>query len=152
VNAEFNWWLLVVGVVAGAGLAWLVLGDWSRTEADLDAREHELEAVWIAGAMRDHGLPADPVLVQDILTLNRDYLAIASPVEDWMVEADDVTDLDDDWDTTGRVADEAAGGLWVTDGHRSVREAGAPVRATQPEPVGSNGRMAADYEDKEESP
>ena len=28
--AEFNWWLLIVGVVAGGVLTWLVLADTTR--------------------------------------------------------------------------------------------------------------------------
>ena len=35
VNAEFNWWLLIVGLVIGAGLVWLVLADSRRREVDI---------------------------------------------------------------------------------------------------------------------
>ena len=38
-NAEFNWWLLIVGLVIGAGLVWLVVADSRRREADLSERE-----------------------------------------------------------------------------------------------------------------
>jgi hypothetical protein len=143
-NAEFNWWLLVIGVVAGAGLAWLVLGDWSRSEADLDAREREVEAVWIADAMRDHGQTADPLLVDGILKLHRDYLAIASPAEDWLIEADGMTDLDDDWDETDEAVVEAADSSWATAGHRSVREAGSSIRAMEPGRGSSNRGVSSD--------
>lgn len=41
-NAEFNWWLLIVGLVVGAGLTWLVVGDTRdrepmRADAELSA-------------------------------------------------------------------------------------------------------------------
>ena len=35
-DAEFNWWLLIVGLVVGAGLVWLVVLDSRRREADVD--------------------------------------------------------------------------------------------------------------------
>ena len=134
-NAEFNWWLLVVGVVAGAGLAWLVLGDWSRTEADLDAREREVEAVWIADALRDHSATTDPLLVEGILKLHRDYLTLASPADDWMIEADGMADLDDDWDESDQAVVDAADSSWVAVGHRSIRDGGASIRAADDGPV-----------------
>jgi hypothetical protein len=38
VNAEFNWWLLIVGLVVGAGLVWFVLMDARRRDEDVDER------------------------------------------------------------------------------------------------------------------
>ena len=38
-NAEFNWWLLILGLAAGAGIAWLVLTDLARRDEDLAERE-----------------------------------------------------------------------------------------------------------------
>jgi len=38
-----------VGVVGGAGLLWLVLGDWSRREEEIDAEERSRESTWITG-------------------------------------------------------------------------------------------------------
>jgi hypothetical protein len=37
VNAEFNWWLLIVGLVIGAALVYLVLADSSRRESEVSA-------------------------------------------------------------------------------------------------------------------
>ncbi len=142
-NAEFNWWLLVVGVVAGAGLAWLVLGDWNRSEADLDAREREVEAVWIADALREHNATTDPLLVEGILKLHRDYLTLASPADDWMIEADGMADLDDDWDASDQAVVDAADSSWVAGGHRSIRDGGASIRATDSEAVSSAPRTVA---------
>ena len=58
-NAEFNWWLLIVGLVVGAGLVWLVVADTRRREADVADREREGEARWIASAMTDAGRAVD---------------------------------------------------------------------------------------------
>ena len=80
-NAEFNWWLLIVGLVIGAGLVYLVLADSRRREVDVLEREREGEALWIAETLADAGrsLPADDVL--EILRLHADYLAAGPPDE-----------------------------------------------------------------------
>ncbi len=44
VNSEFNWWLLIVGLVVGAGLVWLVVADSRRREVDVNEAEREGEA------------------------------------------------------------------------------------------------------------
>jgi hypothetical protein len=36
VNAEFNWWLLIVGIVVGAGLTFLVISDLRPSDEELD--------------------------------------------------------------------------------------------------------------------
>jgi hypothetical protein len=79
VNAEFNWWLLIVGLVVGAGLVWLVVADSRRREADLTELEREGEAQWIAAAMADAGRDVDETDVLDILRLHAAYLAAAPP-------------------------------------------------------------------------
>jgi hypothetical protein len=81
VNAEFNWWLLIVGLVIGAGLAWLVLADSSRREVDIEEREVEAESLWIADALRDSGRVTDDEVVLDVLRLHRAYRAAAPPDE-----------------------------------------------------------------------
>lgn len=73
-NAEFNWWLLIVGVVGGAGLLWLVLGDWSRREEEIDAEERSRESTWIAEVMGSEGQALDPATAEEILRLHRTYL------------------------------------------------------------------------------
>ena len=42
--AEFDWWLLVLGLVVGGGLVYLVLADGARRDADLEAEELPAEA------------------------------------------------------------------------------------------------------------
>jgi hypothetical protein len=79
VNAEFNWWLLIVGLVIGAGLAWLVLADSSRREADIEERELDAESRWIAEMIADAGRPIANDQVLEILRLHRAYRASAPP-------------------------------------------------------------------------
>ena len=46
--AEFQWWLLLVGLVAGGGLVAIVSMDGRRNEEDLVELERRAEATWIA--------------------------------------------------------------------------------------------------------
>jgi hypothetical protein len=88
VNAEFNWWLLIVGLVIGAGLVWLILADSSRREADVTSRERAAEARWIASELRRAGRGVDDDDVADVLDLHAAYLAAPPPDEpDEPVEA-----------------------------------------------------------------
>jgi hypothetical protein len=79
--SEFNWWLLIVGLVVGAGLVWLVLADSARREADVEATELPAEAAWIAEAMTDQGRPIDRSDAEEVLRLHRAYLAAPPPDE-----------------------------------------------------------------------
>jgi len=81
VNAEFNWWLLIVGLVVGAGLVWLILADSSRREADVTARERAAEARWIAEELRRAGRGIGDDDVADVLDLHAAYLAAPPPDE-----------------------------------------------------------------------
>jgi hypothetical protein len=88
VNAEFNWWLLIVGLVVGAGLVWLILADSARREADVTTRERASEARWIAEELRrgdrpiaDADVPDVLDLVTEVLELHAAYLAAPPPDE-----------------------------------------------------------------------
>lgn len=81
VNGEFNWWLLILGLVIGAGFVWLVLADTRRRESDLAERERESEARWIAEAMRDAGRRISDADALDVLRLHEAYLAAPPPDE-----------------------------------------------------------------------
>jgi hypothetical protein len=81
VNAEFNWWLLIVGLVIGAGLVWLILADSARREADVTERERAAEARWIAAELRRAGRGVDDDDVADVLDLHALYLAAPPPDE-----------------------------------------------------------------------
>jgi hypothetical protein len=98
VNSEFNWWLLIVGLVVGAGLVWLVVADSRRREIDVGETEREGEARWIAGTMTDAGRPVAEADVLDVLRLHAAYLAAAPPDQSY----DDEPDEDDTVDPEGR--------------------------------------------------
>ena len=79
VNAEFNWWLLIVGLVVGAGLVWYVLMDARRREADLDATERPREAAWLSATLGDEGWDVPPEAVERLLVHHRAYLEAPPP-------------------------------------------------------------------------
>jgi hypothetical protein len=89
VNAEFNWWLLIVGLVGGAGLVWLILGDWSRREEEVGDLERARESEWIAETMRDEGTRIDATTAEEVLRRHRV----------WLRETGDYDPLDDEWAT-----------------------------------------------------
>lgn len=77
VNAEFNWWLLIVGLVVGAGLTWLVLADLRRGEDEVEAAELGPEAAWIADRLAAAARPLSVDAVEAVLRAHRDYLRLA---------------------------------------------------------------------------
>ena len=79
VNAEFNWWLLIVGLVVGAGLAWFVLMDARRRDVDIDERERPREALWLSRMLGDEGHPVSPDVAERLLVLHRAYLEAPPP-------------------------------------------------------------------------
>ena len=78
-NAEFNVWLLIVGLVMGAGLVWLVVMDSRRREADIDAVERPREAAWLSAVMTEDGYDVSPEAADRILLLHRAYLDAPPP-------------------------------------------------------------------------
>ena len=78
-NAEFNWWLLVVGLVVGAGLVWFVVADQRRREVDVDAEERAREALWLSAALADEGKKVKPEVAERLLALHRAYLDAPPP-------------------------------------------------------------------------
>ena len=89
-NAEFNVWLLLVGLVVGAGLVYLVLADTRRREDDVDERERALEATWIVESLETTGQPLTSETVEDVLRLHRTYLASLPPDEESWPSPDDM--------------------------------------------------------------
>jgi hypothetical protein len=81
VNAEFNWWLLIVGLVIGAALTWLVMAESARRDADVGEDERRGEAVWIASMLSSPDRPVEPRRVEEILRLHGEYLAGPPPDE-----------------------------------------------------------------------
>ena len=78
-NAEFNVWLLIVGLVVGAGLVWLVIMDSRRREADIDDKERPMEAAWLSAVMIEDGYDIGPEAAEQILLLHRAYLEAPPP-------------------------------------------------------------------------
>jgi hypothetical protein len=81
VNAEFNWWLLLVGLVVGAGLAWFVVMDTRRRDVDIDERERPREALWLSRMLADEGHRISPDAAERLLVLHRAYLEAPPPDE-----------------------------------------------------------------------
>lgn len=79
--AEFDWWLLVLGLVVGGGLVYLVLADGARRDADLEKEELPAEASWIAGRLAERGGDVSAVDVLEVLHEHRAYLALPPPDE-----------------------------------------------------------------------
>lgn len=86
-NAEFNWWLLIVGLVVGAALTWLVMAESARRDADVGDDERRSEAVWISSLLSSPDRPVEPRRVEEILRLHGEYLA--GPPPDEADEADE---------------------------------------------------------------
>jgi hypothetical protein len=77
VSAEFNWWLLILGIVVGAVLTWLVLADSNRRDQEQAEAELAAEAGWIA---RSLGRPqVDAEIAEEILRAHRRYLGFPPP-------------------------------------------------------------------------
>ncbi len=82
IAAEFNWWLLIVGLAVGAGLTWLVLADSRRREEDVVESELPIEAAWIEENLVSAGLPSDGTTIAETLRLHRAWLASPPPEEE----------------------------------------------------------------------
>lgn len=80
-DAAFNWWLLVVGLVVGGGLVWFVLTDSRRREVDLDATERPREAAWLSATLALEGWVVPPEAAERLLDLHRAYLEAPAPDE-----------------------------------------------------------------------
>ena len=89
-NAEFNVWLLIVGLVVGAGLAWLVMMDSRRRDVEVDATELPREAAWLSAVMAEDGYEVSPDAAEQLILLHRAYLG--APPPDPIVENDAVTE------------------------------------------------------------
>jgi hypothetical protein len=77
VTGEFHFWLIVVGLVAGAALTWLVMADTTRRDEEIDEREIEAEAAWIASTLDEPLVDAD--IAAEVLRAHRRYLGFPPP-------------------------------------------------------------------------
>ena len=87
--SEFNWWLLIAGLVIGAGLVWLILADSHRRDSEISEAELPAEAAWIAQTMEESGQPLDSETAERVLRLHRAYLASLPPDEQTVDPGDD---------------------------------------------------------------
>jgi hypothetical protein len=79
--AEFQWWLLLVGLVAGGAIVSVVSMDAKRERADIEAREREAMASWIADRLAKDGVDVDTDRVAAVIAAEQDYLALPPPDE-----------------------------------------------------------------------
>ncbi len=77
--AEFQWWLLLVGLVAGGGLVAVVSMDGKRREQDIEELERRAETSWIAERLSGTDPGIDARTVDGILRLHREYLGMPPP-------------------------------------------------------------------------
>ena len=77
--AEFQWWLLLLGLVVGGGLVAIVTMDGRRREEDLADLERRAEASWIADRVRGMDPAIDARTVASILRVHREYLGLPPP-------------------------------------------------------------------------
>jgi hypothetical protein len=82
IAAEFDWWLLIVGLAVGAGLTWLVLADSRRREEDVVESELPVEAEWIGANLVSAGMPSDGRTIVETLRLHRAWLASPPPEDE----------------------------------------------------------------------
>jgi hypothetical protein len=81
VSDPFNVWLLIVGLIIGAGLVWLVVMDSRRRESEVDDVERPREAAWLSVVMAEDGYDVSPEAAERILLLHRAYLGAPPPDE-----------------------------------------------------------------------
>jgi hypothetical protein len=71
--AEFQWWLLLLGLVAGGGVVAVVYLDGARRDAEIEDRELPAEATWIAERIAARGGSVDRAMVEEVLVEHRAY-------------------------------------------------------------------------------
>ena len=89
--AEFQWWLLLVGLVAGGGLVAVVTMDGKRREQDVEGLERRAETGWIAERLSGTGQWIDAPTVDAVLRLHREYLGMPPP-DAILVEGEELQD------------------------------------------------------------
>ncbi len=71
--AEFQWWLLLLGLVAGGGIVAVVYLDGARREQDIEDGELPAEATWISERLIARGHPVDAATAERVLVEHRAY-------------------------------------------------------------------------------
>ena len=110
-TAEFNWWLLLLGLVVGGGLTWLVLADTRRREQDLEDDELPDEAAWIEARLAESGEPVPVETIERVVQLHRAYLEVppADDIDVWLDdEPEPVSPAAEQWGRPGPEPDHVA--------------------------------------------
>ena len=124
-NAEFNVWLLIVGLVVGAGLVWLVVMDSRRRESEVDAIELPREAAWLSAVMREDGDDVSPEAAERLLLLHRAYLDAPPPdAPTWPEDLENASAVDVVERVDGAESDQV-GGSELPDQDRVAIDGGA---------------------------
>lgn len=89
-SADFNWWLLILGVTVGVALTWLVMADTTRRDAEIEDEETAAEAGWIARTLDDRLI--DDEVAERVLRAHRRYLGFPPP--DVLVAPDELVALE----------------------------------------------------------
>ncbi len=89
-TGEFHFWLIIVGLIAGAALTWLVMAETTRRDVEIDEREVEAEAAWIANSLADPFV--DTEAASRVLRAHRRYLGFPPP--DALVDPDELVALE----------------------------------------------------------
>jgi hypothetical protein len=71
--AEFQWWLLLLGLVAGGGIVAVVYLDGARREQDIEDAELPAEATWISERLIARGHQVDAATAERVLLEHRSY-------------------------------------------------------------------------------
>jgi len=87
--AEFQWWLLIVGLVTGGVIVAIVTMDTSRRDVDVPDAERAAEASFIAAQLAADGRPLDREAVASVLEAHRAYLGLLPP--------DAIVPVEDGW-------------------------------------------------------
>ncbi len=127
-SAEFNWWLLIVGVVAGAALTWLVVADSGRREREVSERELPAEATWISRSVGSPGVDAETAEL--VLRAHRRYLGFPPP--DVLIAPEELDALQDGRTANADPESSDAG----ADAPREPAVEAPPVRAERGGPPG----------------
>ena len=136
--AEFQWWLLLVGLVAGGGLVAIVSMDGRRREEDLAELERRAEATWIADRLGALDGDLDPGTVASVLRLHREYLSLPPP-DRLLVDGGEWSDVDPD-----RMPDHVG-----DDGGRGAEE-DLPPAGEEQAATGQEADAGADREERHE--
>ena len=104
--AEFQWWLLIVGLVAGGALVAVISMDGARRDGDLADDERAAEATFIEAQLAAEGEAIDRFTVAAVLRAHSEYLQLPPPDRIEPLDRDADRPPDDVGDDSGGGPDE----------------------------------------------